>query len=248
MDPQWDWFLMKYWFCPESRNLRAWDSQNNALITLLVTMERKDCLWLCQRTDTEPDDAQTRRPRSVSLTVKPQQPLGAVKSAELWTEMLIYGGNSKPLEEQRWHNAHWLAEVKFKILWLGEKYILRLFGGLLAEIWLFVCTIYMIEISQFSVTGGLLLGHLGQLSSQGGEIHPGKCGWKSLHPSYLQVTKTGFAWHRSLENFHLKLCWAWRCQIFDQISGHLDGPGERLRAGWVQKSHRFEEDLASLKG
>ena len=102
--------------------------------------------------------------------------------------MLIYGGNSKPLEGQRWHNAHWLAEVKFKILWLGEKYVLRLFGGLLAEIWLFVCTIYMIEISQFSVTGGLLLGHLGQLSSQGGEIHPGKCGWKSLHPSYLQVT------------------------------------------------------------
>ena len=64
-------------------------------------MERKDRLWLCQRTDTEPDDAQTRRPRSVSLTVKPQQPLGAVKSAELWTEMLIYGGNSKPLEGQR---------------------------------------------------------------------------------------------------------------------------------------------------
>ena len=71
-------------------------------------MERKDCLWLW-RTDklhyTQPDEAQTRRPHSISLTVKQQKllesPLGALKSAELlWPEllaMLIYGGNSKPL-------------------------------------------------------------------------------------------------------------------------------------------------------
>ena len=72
--------------------------------------ERKDCLWLW-RTDQphhteEPNDAQMRRPRSISLTVKPQKllesPLGALKSAELlWPEllaMLIYGGNSKPLQ------------------------------------------------------------------------------------------------------------------------------------------------------
>ena len=86
-------------------------------------MERKDCLWFCQRTDSQSDDAQTHGPRSTSLTFKPQKllesPLGAVKSAELWPELLailIYGGNSKLLGGQRGDNSCSLVEVKLKIL------------------------------------------------------------------------------------------------------------------------------------
>ena len=73
-----------------------------------MTIEREKTICACDNRDkpydTEPDDAQTRRPRSISLTGKPQKnlesPLGALRSAELGPELLailIYGGNSKPL-------------------------------------------------------------------------------------------------------------------------------------------------------
>ena len=100
----------------------------------------------------------------------------------------------------------------------------------------------------FAVAGGLLLGHLGKLSSQGGKVHPRKCGWQSLHPSYLQVNQDKINEEKWEQWTHLQLCRAWRCKIFNQISGHMDGPGERLWARRVQKSHWPEEDLASFEG
>lgn len=227
----------------------AWDSQNNALITLLVTMERKDCLWFCQRTDSQSDDAQTHGPRSTSLTFKPQKllesPLGAVKSAELWPELLailIYGGNSKLLGGQRGDNSYSLVEVKLKILWLGQKYILLLFSCLK-----FDC--FSAQSHHFLSQVVCYWGTWANYRPKEGKFTPESVdGSLCTHLIYRWHHFTGFASHRALIEIHLKLCWARRCQIFNQISGHLDGPGERLRAGRVQKSHRLEEDLASLEG
>ena len=46
----------------------------------------------------------------------------------------------------------------------------------------------------------------------------------------------------------LQCCWSQRRQVKHQITGHLDGSGERLRFGWLQEVYRPEEDVASSQG